>query len=306
MTHTALAFALLAWGLGVSVLTPQTAARQDPKSRATDANTLSVTASVVDSKGNPVTGLTEQDFRVREDNVEREVLEVGLATEPMQIALLVDDSQVTSNAIPQIREGLTAFIDAMQGKGEIALITVGERPTSVVPYTPSAELLKKGVNRIFARPGSGAYLLEAISEASRGLERRNASRPVIVALTFEGVEFGSGHYERILEELYDSKATLHVIAVGTPGPMRTEEMRNRNMVIAEGTERTGGRRDQLLSVQAIPDRMKQMAAELANQYVVTYSRPDTLIPPERVRVSSRNPTLTVRASTIPPTPPEAR
>lgn len=306
MTHTALAFALLAWGLGVSVLTPQTAARQDPKPRATDANTISVTASVVDSKGNPVTGLTEKDFRVREDNVEREVLKVGPATEPMQIALLVDDSQVTSTAIPQIREGLTAFIDAMQGKGEIALITVGERPTSVVPYTPSAELLEKGVNRIFARPGSGAYLLEAISEASRGLERRKATRPVMVALTFEGVEFGSGHYNQILEELYDSKATLHVIAVGTPAPMNTEEMRNRNMVIAEGTDRTGGRRDQLLSVQAIPERMKQLAAELANQYVVTYSRPDTLIPPERVRVSVRNPTLTARASAIPAMPGETR
>lgn len=306
MTHTALALALLAWGFGGSVATSEAAPQQDQKPRATDAKTISVVASVVDDKGNPVAGLTEQDFRVREDNVEREVLDVAPATEPMQIALLVDDSQVTSNAIPLIREGLTAFINAMQGKGQIALITVGERPTSVVPYTPSAELLEKGVKRIFARPGSGAYLLEAISESSRGLDKREATRPVIVALTFEGVEFGSGHYEQILDELYASGATLHVIAVGTPAPMSTEEMRNRNMVIAEGTERTGGRRDQLLSPQAIPARMKQLATELANQYVVTYSRPDTLIPPERVRVSVRNPALTVRASRIPPMPGESR
>ena len=121
---------------------------------------------------------------------------------------------------------------------------------------------------------------------------------MIVALTFEGVEFGSGHHEQILRELYESKAALHVIAVGSPAAMSNEEMRNRNMVIAEGTERTGGRRDQLLSNQAIPDRMKQVAAELTSQYLVTYARPDALIPPERVRVSVRNPTLTVRAYTM--------
>ena len=38
-----------------------------------------------------------------------------------------------------------------------------------------------------------------------------------------------------------------------------------------------------------------LAAELAAQYVVTYARPDTLIPPERVRVSAKNPNLIVRA-----------
>jgi VWFA-related protein len=250
----------------------------------------------------PVTGLTIEDFRVREDNVEREVLKVGPNTEPMQIALLVDDSQAATNAVQPIREGLTDFVNALQGKGEIALITVGERPTSVVQYTPSAEALKNGINRIFPRRGAGAYLVEAISEASRGLQKRNATRPVIVALTTEGIEFGSGHYEQVLRDLYASKATLHVIAVGSPAAGETEEMRNRNMIIAEGTDRTGGRRDQVLSGQAIPERLRQLAAELTNQYLVTYSRPDALIPPERVRVSVRNPTLTVRANTMPVVP----
>ena len=58
-----------------------------------------------------------------------------------------------------------------------------------------------------------------------------------------------------------------------------------------------GRRDQLLSVMAIPERLKQLADELANQYVVTYSRPESLIPPERLSVSVKQPGLTVRART---------
>ena len=90
---------------------------------------------------------------------------------------------------------------------------------------------------------------------------------------------------------------LHVLAVGTPIPSVSEEIRNRNRVIADGTEATGGRRDQLLAVQAIPDRLAQVADELLNQYVVTYARPESLIPPEKLQVTSTRRGLTVRART---------
>jgi hypothetical protein len=46
--------------------------------------------------------------------------------------------------------------------------------------------------------------------------------------------------------------------------------------------------------------MRQLAAELANQYVVTYARPETLIPPEKVSVTVTRPGLTVRARTQAP------
>ncbi len=68
---------------------------------------------------------------------------------------------------------------------------MGERPTSVAERTTDVEALKKGVSRIFARPGSGAYLLEGILDVSRGLQKREVARPVIVAITHEGVEYSN-------------------------------------------------------------------------------------------------------------------
>ena len=61
------------------------------------------------------------------------------------------------------------------------------------------------------------------------------------------------------------------------------------MVLSEGTARTGGRRDQVLAISGIPDKLKQAADELLNQYVVTYGRPDKLIPPEKITVTSTRP-----------------
>src|SRR5689334_11813836 len=69
--------------------------------------------SAVDAKGEPVKGLGPDDFVIREDGAQREVLRVTPATEPMDIAILVDDSAASEGVIPRVREGLTAFVNAM-------------------------------------------------------------------------------------------------------------------------------------------------------------------------------------------------
>ncbi|MGH9373331.1 MAG: VWA domain-containing protein [Vicinamibacterales bacterium] len=266
--------------------------------RASDARTRDIYVSVLDNKGAPVPGLTAADFVVREDGTAREVLDARPAEEPLQVALLIDDSQAASDATTYLRDGLAAFLERLHGKGEVGLITIGERPTVLAPYTEDTEQLKQKVGRIFPRPGSGAYLLDAILEATRALSKREAKRAVILAVSFEGIDYSNQHYQVVLDELKKTDVALHVIAVGSPSSSLSDEMRNRNIVIAEGTGRTGGRRDQVLAVSGIPDKLKQAADELVNQYVVTYARPDKLIPPKKVEVSSKRRDLTVRARTL--------
>lgn len=270
---------------------------QEQAPKASDVRTRDVYVSVVDAKGEAVTGLTAKDFTVREGGAAREVLRATPAEKPLDVTFLVDDSQAASAAIPHIRDGLSKFIDRMQGKARIGIVTVGERPTNVVQRTEDPAAAKKGVSRIFARPGSGAYLLEAISEVSRGFQKNEAERPVIIAITTEGVEFSNLQHEQVLKELQASGAVLHVLALGTPSTDMSDEMRQRNMVLAEGTVNTGGRREQLLTPMAITQALQKLAGELLNQYVVTYGRPDMLIPPEQIEVRTTKPGLTARART---------
>ena len=273
---------------------------QDPagSKRASDARTRDIYVSVLDNNGKPVTGLTAADFRVREDNVTREVLSAHPANEPLTISLLIDDSEAAADAIQYMREALTAFVERLDGKAEIAVATVGERPTIQLDYTTSTVALKRTVGRIFQRSGAGAYLLDALVDVSKGLEKRAPKRPTIVAITIEsGPEFSNRSFQQVLEALTRSRATLHVLALGQPSSSQTDEMRNRNIVIGEGPDKTGGRRDQVLAPLGLKDRMLQLADELTNQYVVQYGRPEQLIPPEKVQVTVNQPGLTVRART---------
>lgn len=255
--------------------------------------------SVVDEQGAPVTDLGVSDFNVREDGALREVLRVGRATDAMQIAVLIDDTQAATQAIPDERKALQAFVTALHDGNEIALLAFGERPSVLVDYTSALPKLTAGVNRLFARPGAGSYLLEAIMETTKGFRAREAKRPVIVALTTEGEEFSNDYYVAVIDALHRSRAQFHAIvrSLGDTAGATSEGVRNRNMVLADGTQTTGGRRDYILADSAFTPKVEQLAAELKNQYLLVYARPHTLIPPEQLEVTVTRPGLTARAAT---------
>jgi VWFA-related protein len=295
---TILALAAVAEPTGSPDLQAGRPAQDTPRTpRASDKRTRDIYVSVVDSSGKPVTGLTAADFTVREDGVAREVVSAGPATEQLTISLLIDDSEAAADAIQFMRDALVSFVQRLSGKAEIAVATFGERPTNQIDYTTSTDALKKSVGRIFQRTGSGAYFLDAVVEVSHGLQKREAKRPTIVAITTEGPEFSNRSYQQVLDVLLSSGAALHVLSLGQPSSSQADEIRNRNIVIAEGTSKTGGRRDQVLALSGLTDRLNQVADELTNQYVVQYGRPEQLIPPEKVQVSVTRPGLTVRTRT---------
>ena len=254
-----------------------------------------VYASALDQKGTPVSGLAAPDFVVREDKVQREVLNVAPSSDPMQIALLIDNSQAAEPFLRDLREATSTFIgtigaDPSGAKHQVAVITVGERPTINTDYTTNLEQAKKGAQRIFSMSDSGAYLLDGIIETSKNIKKRESSHPVIVAVITSGVDLSDRPYESVLEPLRDGGAALHVIVVGRP----IAGDHDRQMVLDVGTRDTGGRYDTVLTGTGLTPRLKQLAEELTHQYKVTYARPQTLIPPEQVSVTTLKPGLTVR------------
>ena len=255
--------------------------------------------SVLDRQRMPVTGLGPDDFIVREDGLRREVLRVAPAAEPMDIALLVDNSQAATRAIQDMRLGLTAFVKKMAGPHHVAFITFAERPTVEVSYSNSPEVLLAGVERLFARPGSGSYLLDAIVDTCEGYRKRQSARPVIVVVTTEGVEFSTRHYQSVLDTLAETGAAMHVLALPPlSSDLTSDEVRDRNSVIDRGTSETGGRRQNLLSSMALSGALESLAAELNAQYLVTYGRPSSLIPPKKIEVAAVKTDLEARGTPV--------
>jgi hypothetical protein len=235
----------------------------------------------------PITGLGTRDFVVREDGMAREVLRVTPATSPMLITVLVDNTQAASNHIADIRRGLATFVKALHGLGPVAIVGVADRPTILRDYTTDQQQLQDGVGKVFAMPGAGATLLDAIFEISRGLQKREEDRAAMVILTTENIEFSPRHYREVLEALGRGGAQLHAVILNTPaGSALNDPARNRASVLDLGPKNSGGTRSDVLTSQAFEGEMQELAAILNSQHRVVYARPQTLIPPEKIEISS--------------------
>jgi VWFA-related protein len=256
-----------------------------------------VYVTVTDQAGKPVENLGPADFSVHEDKLSREIVSVEHASQPMHIAVLVDNSQAAERSLRDYREGLAAFISAIGadtptgGKHQIAIITLASRPTIAIDYTADQARLMKTALSIFSLPETGTYLLDGIIEASQGISKRTMPRAVIVAITTEGPELSEKAYEAVLAPLRDSGASLNMVVIGAP----RNTAHDRAVVIDQGSKSTGGRNENILVSTALAGTLKQIANDLTHQYAVTYAEPETLIPAETVTVSMNKEGLTARS-----------
>ena len=235
----------------------------------------------------PITGLGVDAFSVQEDGTRREVLRVTPASSPMPIAILVDNSQAARDHIAEIRRALTSFVRAVENLGPISIIGIADRPTVLTDYSTDLKQIDAGIGKVFAMPGSGATLLDAIVEVSKGLARREEDRVAMVMLTTENVEFSTRHYQDVLEELKKGGAQMHAVILNTPaGTSLNDEARNRASVLDRGPRESGGTRTDVLASQAFQTKMLELAAILKSQHRVIYARPQQLIPPQKIAVES--------------------
>ncbi len=240
--------------------------------------------------GVPLTDLTPRDIVIREDRVTREVLRVTRASGPMPVAVLVDNSAAAEPAIADLRSALTSFVTALGGVGPVSIISMAERPTLVTDYTVQTTSVLAGIQRLFARPGSGVTLLDAVLETSRGIQKREGERAAIVILIAGGVEQSAVHYTRALELLTASGATLHAVVLSPPGRAGFDDAtRQRDMLLDRGVNGTGGFRNDVLASMAFGPALADLARTLTHQFRVVYARPQTLIPPDSFEVAAAAP-----------------
>ena len=258
------------------------------------ASERQMVVSVVDANGAPASGLGPADFIVREDGVAREVLRVSPRTGSRQIALLIDTSQAAGPVLGDLKRAAGASVESMSDGNEISIISFGGTPRILADATTDLDKLRDGVGRIFAFSETASYLLDAVSETTQGFRRRAAERPVLVVLTTLGVDYSNIDARTLLHRLEESRVAVYTVvllqgetAVGgstTPRGDIVARGIERDFLLDQGPAVSGGRRWDLQISASAERAMVDLATDLRSQYLIVYSRPDALIPPERIDV----------------------
>jgi VWFA-related protein len=269
-----------------------------------------VFVTALDRNDIPVTDLKVNEVVVKEDGATREVVNVTRATAPMQITLLIDDSQATQAMTGEVRESASAFVNLVMKNSpdsEMSVWTFGERPTRLVDFTTSAPVLTRAIGGIFPRPGSGAYVMEALVNVSTALKTRGATRPVVVVfLAEEGPEFSTSTEATVTYGLRNAGATLWTIVLqarpeppsgkgGQAAQSPAPERRDRDLVLADDAVASGGGTKVILDRMSLDSAFVSIASRLTSQVDIAYARPDRLVPPKKLEVTVTRPGVRVQA-----------
>jgi len=268
-------------GLGVT-FSGRVSAIENSAARADQ--TRAVYFSAIDAKGAAVTDLTAADLSVKEGGKDRAISSVKPATEPMTVAILVDDQG--SGAF---QGALGQFLQTTLGHAQFAISMLNPQPTRLTTYTGDVDALKAALARLGQRgrlTPDGEQMIEGIGEVSRELRQKKAVRPVVLVLTISGETALSDRADPVLNDLRDSGASLNVlyytgIELGK--------------VLGDGPKQSGGMIQQAATGPAIPAALMKITDNLMHQYVLTYTLPDGVKPSEKLSVATSRKGLTLIA-----------
>jgi VWFA-related protein len=90
-----------------------------------DTHLVDVPIAVTDAKGIPVRGLRSADFMVYEDGKKQEIADFATASEPFEVALLLDTSGSTRSDLTLIQRAAQDFIASLHPGDRVAIIAYG-------------------------------------------------------------------------------------------------------------------------------------------------------------------------------------
>jgi len=266
-----------------------------------------VLASVADGEGQPVVGLSHEDFVIQEGNERCETLAASPARYP--IAILVDTSEAARADFTPLRSAVRQFIDRLSGH-EVALYTFGDRALKTVDFTTDLGKLQRAADSLFAQPEGESHVLDAIIEAGKAIAKREPVVAMIVVVSAGANDQSSRTPREVLEPTLASRAMLQVVEMRSPraagrlnNPRLQRNFTSDKKAEASGTleellralsERTKGHYEQIYSSSGYHSRLAALKGQLASELVIEYlGQPQN--PPGALRIGAHLPGATVTA-----------
>jgi hypothetical protein len=242
----------------------------------------SIIVTVLDPSGAAVKGVTAADLVVQEDNAMREVTDVKPATDPMTIALIVDNTKpMVGQEVPtrELRAGLTTFVQKVQQANPETTIGIWEfAGAGVMTQKPTVKTadLTKNISHMFPSQQSGGVMLEALADASKEVSKKGTNpRRVIVSVSFGSAEVSTVQPQDVANAMRKAGVNYWALTiqanqdvVGSSGGGAA-----RDAIIDAITSASGGAKLSGVTAISLEAQMGKIADALTSQYIVTYARP---------------------------------
>jgi Ca-activated chloride channel family protein len=270
---------------------------------------IPIPASVVDNVGRVVSTLRLQDFELKVDGRPAEISEITRAETPIRLALLFDNSSSVRIAREFEKDAAVKFFRRViqPEKDLAALFSLADTTRLEQPFTKNISLLTQAIQS-FSEPKGATALLDGIIEVADYL--RDADGRRVLVLVSDGEDTISDYattLEKVIKELQLANCQVYVVKTKDFENFKRTGQRAGNANIRaleaerrmiEITRQTGGAVYSPIDEQELDDAFRQISAELAQQYILSYYPDDPSADRGQFRTISLSikgrPTLNVR------------
>jgi hypothetical protein len=139
---------------------------------------------------------------------------------PLRIVLIVDATDAIRQPIGQIRKALASFVEDIDARHEMMLVTVAGTPQIRVKPTGDRQQMVKSVQGIFGTSGSNR-MHRIIDDLFHRFAEPADRRPIFVVLTTEGYEstqnINPQEIAHVTNHFVDNGGTLHAVRLQITG-----------------------------------------------------------------------------------------
>jgi Ca-activated chloride channel family protein len=248
---------------------------------------VEVYATVTDAKGEPVTGLSRDDFEVYESNQIQDVSTFAAGEFPLTVALGVDRSwSMAGDKLRLAKQASQSFLRALKTDDRSMVVAINNDAQVIAPLTMDRFNQGRAIEAL--DPWSTTALHDAIIATLDRLAPE-PGRQALVIFSDGTDRYSKATAAQVVDRARRSNALIYLIAFG----------RERSPLLAELAVVTGGRSFLLRDVRDLDKTLAGIAKELRYQYLLGYAPSDPIDAGHAewrsIRVVLKKPGLKVRA-----------
>ncbi|MEO8660619.1 MAG: VWA domain-containing protein [Bryobacteraceae bacterium] len=260
----------IAAGLAAAVLmVPVSLRAQDDQSTfRADTRLVVLHASVVDGKGNLVTTLKKEDFKVFENQVPQQVKVFRREDVPVSMGLIIDNSGSMRDKRKKVEAAALALVKASNAQDEVLVVNFNDEAYEDVPFTNDIKKMEEGLTKIDSRGGTA--MRDAIDLVIDHIKTKaKKDKKVIFIVTDGNDNTSSVSLEKLVQKAHNSEIVMYAIGLLSEEEHREEKKAKR--ALDSLTTASGGIAYYPKDLAEVEKLALQIAQDIRNQYIIAYS-----------------------------------
>jgi VWFA-related protein len=233
-----------------------------------DVDVVQVTAVVTDSNGRFVAGLTQDDFRVFDNDRRQPITHFASEDIPLELVTAIDVSSSMRDVLPQVKTVAKRFLAGIEARDQVTVLAFNENIFTPARRATDPAIRARAVDRMAAWGGTALY---DVIVASIEILGRQAGRRAIILFSDGDDQSSHATLAAAMRAAEGSDATIY--AVGQGRAVNTPALQALMRKLATGS---GGRAFFTEDPSRLDAIFEEILDDLRHQYLLSYPAPEDI------------------------------